>query len=93
MPERDQAPEFKELWAQAKRYRIEEFKPFAIVGGKLWAPAYIKGKYRILELDMNVARMGAGQVFALAADAHNIISLVHAAMERGRATGQTKVAS
>lgn len=76
--------QFEELWAEAKRYRIEEFKPFAIVGGQLWAPAYIKDKWRVLELDLNVARMGAGQVFALAADANNVVSMVHAAIGRDR---------
>ena len=85
-------PQFEELWAQAKRYRIEAFKPFALVNGQLWAPAYIKGKYRILELDMSVARDGAGQVFGLAGDAQNIVSFVHAAMKRDAGRPDKKAA-
>lgn len=73
---------FEDAWRESKRYRIEEFKPFALVNGQLWAPAYIKNKWRILELDMSVAKNGAGQVFALAGDARNIFSFVHAAASR-----------
>ena len=75
-------PQFEELWAQAKRYRIEAFKPFALVNGQLWAPAYIKNKWRILTLDLDTARQGAGNVFALCGDGGNVVSLVRAAMKR-----------
>lgn len=84
-------PQFQELWAGAKHYRIEEFQPFAIVGGQLWAPAYIKEKWRILELDLGVARDGAGQVFALTGS-RNIVSFVHAALKRDKANADRKSA-
>lgn len=76
---------FEETWAGAKRYRIEQFKPFALVGENrttLWAPAYIRDRWRILELDLDVAKQGASNVFVLANDAGNIVSFVKAAIAR-----------
>lgn len=74
--------EFYELWRDAKRCPIEKFRPFAIVEGKLWAPAYIKDRWRVLELDLSVALDGASQVFCLAGDQKNLVSFVHEAMKR-----------
>ena len=74
--------QFEDMWRDAKRYRIEEFKPFGVIGGVLWAPALIRDRWRILELHLDVARDGASQVFSLVGNGANVVSLVHAALKR-----------
>ena len=60
------------------------------VKGQLWAPAYIKDRWRVLELDLEVARRGAWNVFSLAGDGTNIMSFVRAAIENGRTEAQKR---
>ena len=75
-------PRVEEVFERAKQYDIERFGTFELVDGRLWAPAYIKNKWRILTLDLDTARQGAGNVFALCGDGGNVVSLVRAAMKR-----------
>lgn len=73
---------FENEWRENKRLIIGDFAPFGLVGGKLWAPAWIKDRWRVLELDLDVARKGAANVFALAGDGSNVVSLFQAVMRR-----------
>lgn len=73
---------FHDLWLNTKQHHIHDFMAFGIVHGQLWAPAYINKKWRVLTLDLGVARKGAFNVFQLAGDGSNVVPLVKAAFSR-----------
>lgn len=82
-------PEFAEKWAEAKHYKVEALRPFGVVAGQLWVPTYVKERWRIFEVDLDLARTGAGNVFGLIGHrGENIVPLFKAALGRGpRAAG------
>lgn len=68
--------------APLKRYHVEDFRPFYIKEGQLWAPAYIKGRWRVLTAEPAIALKGTGIALGVLCDSGRILPFVRNAVKR-----------